>query len=180
VWVPLAELSEGETLQGSDGPAIVLSVSLSRVSQPVYNVEVHNEHVYQVGEIGVLVHNSCFDDAPKGKYRGGLHGSTKGPVGDGLESHHMPAKSVNGLHPDKGPAIQMDPADHALTASHGTQPGSDIYRLRQLRLINQGKFGEAIQMDIDNVRKLFGNKYDEAIREMIDQLEPWMKKGISG
>jgi hypothetical protein len=64
VWVPLAELSEGETLQGSDGPAIVLSVSLSRVSQPVYNVEVHNEHVYQVGEIGVLVHNSCFDDAP--------------------------------------------------------------------------------------------------------------------
>jgi hypothetical protein len=64
VWVPLAELSEGETLQGSVGPAIVLSVSLSRVSQPVYNVEVHNEHVYQVGEIGVLVHNSCFDDAP--------------------------------------------------------------------------------------------------------------------
>jgi hypothetical protein len=35
-------------------------------------------------------------------------------------------------------------------------------------------------MDIDNVRKLFGNKYDEAIREVIDPLEPWMKKGISG
>jgi len=120
------------------------------------------------------------DVAPKGKYRGGLHGSTKGPVGDGLDSHHMPAKSVNGLHPDKGPAIQMDPADHAQTASHGTQPGSDIYRLRQQRLIKQGKFGEAIQMDIDNVRELFGNKYDEAIREMIEQLEPWMKKGISG
>jgi hypothetical protein len=56
--VPLAELSEGETLQGSVGPAIVLSVSLSRVSQPVYNIEVHNEHVYQVGELGVLVHNA--------------------------------------------------------------------------------------------------------------------------
>jgi hypothetical protein len=64
VWVPLAELEEGETLQGSAGPAMVLSVSLSRVSQPVYNVEVHNEHVYQVGELGVLVHNTCFDDAP--------------------------------------------------------------------------------------------------------------------
>jgi hypothetical protein len=64
VWVPLAELEEGETLQGIDGPAIVLSVSLSRVSQPVYNIEVHGEHVYQVGELGVLVHNSCFDDAP--------------------------------------------------------------------------------------------------------------------
>ncbi len=34
-WVPLAELADGETLQGLDGLAVVLSVSLSRVSQPV-------------------------------------------------------------------------------------------------------------------------------------------------
>ena len=165
---------------------------------PVYNLRVSEFHTYFVSQSSdkppILVHNTGEEDcgeaaaaaakaarnAPKGKYRGGLYGSTKGPVGDGLESHHMPAKSVNGLHPDKGPSIQMDPADHALTASHGTQPGSDIYHLRQQRLIKQGKFGEALHMDIDNVRKLFGNKYDEAIREMIDQLEPWMKKGISG
>ena len=35
----------------------VLGVSLSRVSQPVYIIEVHGEHVYQVGELG-LVHNA--------------------------------------------------------------------------------------------------------------------------
>ncbi|MFN9508509.1 MAG: hypothetical protein ACK6AO_05845 [Planctomycetota bacterium] len=35
----------------------VLSVFLSRVSQPVNNIEVHGEHVYQVGELG-LVHNA--------------------------------------------------------------------------------------------------------------------------
>ena len=116
----------------------------------------------------------------KGKFRGGLHGSTKGPVGDGLASHHMPAKSVSGLHPNKGPAIQMEPADHALTASHGSQPGSDFYRLRQQRLIKQGRFGDAIQLDIDNIRSLFGDKYDEAIREMLEQLEPWMRQGVSG
>jgi predicted GIY-YIG superfamily endonuclease len=33
----------------------------------VYNIEVHGEHVYQVGELGVLVHNECvyraFDEA---------------------------------------------------------------------------------------------------------------------
>jgi hypothetical protein len=57
-WVPLAELPDGETLQGLDGLAVVLSVSLSRVSQPVYNIEVHGEHVYQVGELGVVVHNA--------------------------------------------------------------------------------------------------------------------------
>jgi hypothetical protein len=56
-WVPLAELTDGETLQGLDGLAVVLSVSLSRVSQSVYNIEVHGEHVYQVGELGLVVHN---------------------------------------------------------------------------------------------------------------------------
>ena len=58
-WVPLSELAEGETLQGLDGLAVVLGVSLSRVSQPVYNIEVHGEHVYQVGELGLVVHNTC-------------------------------------------------------------------------------------------------------------------------
>ncbi len=57
-WVPLAELADGETLQGLDGLAVVLGVSLSRVSQPVYNIEVHGEHVYQVAELGLVVHNS--------------------------------------------------------------------------------------------------------------------------
>ena len=62
-WVPLAELSDGETLQGLDGLAVVLSVALSRVSQPVYNIEVHGEHVYQVGELGLVVHNSYLREA---------------------------------------------------------------------------------------------------------------------
>jgi hypothetical protein len=38
---------------------LVLSVTLSRISQPVYNIAVHGEHVYQVGELGLVVHNSC-------------------------------------------------------------------------------------------------------------------------
>jgi hypothetical protein len=71
-WVPLAELAQGERLCcdtesfGLGFPSslppkasgLVLSVSLSRVSQPVYNIEVHGEHVYQVGELGLLVHNA--------------------------------------------------------------------------------------------------------------------------
>jgi hypothetical protein len=73
-WVPLAELTDGETLQGLDGLAVVLSVSLSRVSQPVYNIEVHGEHVYQVGELGLVVHNECvyraFDAAGNVIYTG--------------------------------------------------------------------------------------------------------------
>ena len=62
-WVPLSELVDGERLQGLDGLAVVLGVTLSRVSQPVYNIEVHGEHVYQVGEMGVLVHNNYLQEA---------------------------------------------------------------------------------------------------------------------
>ncbi len=71
-WVPLAELTQGERLCcdtesfGLGFPSslppkasgLVLSVKLSRVSQPVYNIEVHGEHVYQVGELGLVVHNA--------------------------------------------------------------------------------------------------------------------------
>jgi hypothetical protein len=69
-WVPLAELADGETLQGLDGLAVVLSVSLSRVSQPVYNIEIHGEHVYQVGELGLVVHNVKGGQAFKAPIRG--------------------------------------------------------------------------------------------------------------
>ncbi len=58
-WVPLAELTDGEALQGLDGLAVDLSVTLSRLTQPVYSIEVHGEHVYQVGELGLVVHNAC-------------------------------------------------------------------------------------------------------------------------
>ncbi|MCY3010854.1 MAG: polymorphic toxin-type HINT domain-containing protein, partial [Planctomycetota bacterium] len=60
-WVPLGKLGEGETLQAANGIATVLSVTLASCEIPVYNIEVHGEHVYQVGELGLLVHNSYID-----------------------------------------------------------------------------------------------------------------------
>jgi hypothetical protein len=90
-WVPLAELAEGERLQGLDGLAVVLGVSLSRVSQPVYNIEVHGEHVYQVGELGLVVHNTC--EGTIGTYNQ-LRRAIKG---SGLEAHHLIEKRFKGL-----------------------------------------------------------------------------------
>ena len=74
-WVPLGELTEGETLRASDGIATILSLALVTCSLPVYNIEIHGEHVFQVGGLGLLVHNTCtvigrmddlkaFDDIP--------------------------------------------------------------------------------------------------------------------
>ncbi|MCU0721098.1 MAG: polymorphic toxin-type HINT domain-containing protein [Pirellula sp.] len=60
-WVPLSNLVEGETLHSSRGIATILSLALVTCSLPVYNIEVNGEHVYQVGEMGVLVHNTYAD-----------------------------------------------------------------------------------------------------------------------
>lgn len=77
-WVPLGELQQGEALLAASGPAIALSVALHSILAPVYNIEVHGEYVYQVGEFAFLVHNGTafrcmdldqFSDAASGLYK---------------------------------------------------------------------------------------------------------------
>jgi hypothetical protein len=66
--VPLGELLPGEQLRCLN-PSLqtspfqlqtsaVLSVTILTTSIPVYNIEVHGEHVYQVGQLEILVHNT--------------------------------------------------------------------------------------------------------------------------
>ena len=84
----------------------------------------------------------------------------------------MPADSVSPLSRDKGPVIQMDKFDHRTTSSWGPAAAAKAYRQEQLRLIQAGRVSDAIQMDIDDVRRRYGPKYDDAILEMIDSLPP--------
>ncbi|MEQ1905304.1 MAG: polymorphic toxin-type HINT domain-containing protein [Pirellulaceae bacterium] len=58
-WVPMGDLIEGERLSSATGSAVVRSSTIANHSVPVYNVEVNGEHVYDVGEIQLLVHNMC-------------------------------------------------------------------------------------------------------------------------
>ena len=80
----------------------------------------------------------------------------------------MPADSVSPLSTGKGPGIRMDIEDHRQTSSWGTRKEAVEWRSRQADLIRRGKFKEAQQMDIDDVRARFGNKYDDAIKQMED------------
>ena len=82
------------------------------------------------------------------------------------EVHHMPSDSVNGLERNDGPAIVMEKADHRQTASCGNSLEAREYRAKQKELIDQGRFGEAMQMDIDDIHEKFGDKYDNAIAQM--------------
>jgi len=97
------------------------------------------------------------------KLHGGRHGDMKGPTGDALESHHMPAASVNGLESrDLGPAIQMDPRDHALTASNGRMrtscPLNELFLPVQLLLSEENEAGSDVRsaVEIGQCHRLIG------------------------
>ena len=105
------------------------------------------------------------------KYTGGAHSETSKPANDGLDSHHCPAKNCYQGAPisnEQGPAIKMEPSDHAKTASYGNSKEAREYRLIQQKLLQEGKLQEAIEMDVKDIRSKFGSKYDKAINQMLD------------
>jgi len=57
----------------------------------------------------------------------------------------------------------MDIPDHRQTASWGSSKDAKVYRAEQKKLIDDGKFDEAQQMDVNDVKSKFGKKYDSAI-----------------
>lgn len=109
---------------------------------------------------------------------GGRYASLKKQPGrEGKEIHHLPADSTSRLSTSDGPAIIMDKLDHALTASYDNKPGSRPFRDAQRALIEQGKFKEAMQMDINDIRFKFGNKYDKSIEEALKYLDKLKLEG---
>jgi hypothetical protein len=111
----------------------------------------------------------------KKEVKGGAYSEVKkNSNGETHEVHHMPADATSELSHGDGPAIRMEKADHRRTASCGYSKEAQEYRAIQKQLIEEGKFHEALQMDIDDIHEKFGDKYDDAIEEMlvyVDQLE---------
>ena len=118
--------------------------------------------------------DTAKDAAKKGGRRNDIFSLGEGEL---YEVHHIPADSVTGIPYEDGPAIKMDKEDHRRTASCGSSREAREYRKRQKELIQQGHFKEAVQMDIDDIQKKFGDKYDDAIEEMIEYMKEqgWYK-----
>lgn len=115
------------------------------------------------------------------KYKGGSYGGTKG---EGPDSHHAPADSASPLKQSQGPAIQMDPADHAMTSSHGSAGlYGEAWRENIRREIAAGNWDEAMRqemLDIKDVAKNAGDpkKYDEAMRQMKEYYDCLKKNNL--
>lgn len=95
---------------------------------------------------------------------GGAYGSMLAYEG---QRHHIPSDSVSTVTTYSGPAIRMLKEDHRMTASCGGSTAAKNFRAKEEALINAGKFDEAMQLGIDDVRSLFGSKYNRAIEQMI-------------
>ena len=71
-----------------------------------------------------------------------------------------------GLSYDDGPSIYMTLDDHARTSSHSRSADAPDYRQQQRELVEQGKFMEALEMDIAIIQKLFPDgRYEKGIRQ---------------
>ena len=117
-------------------------------------------------------------DVDEKEVNGGAYSEVKkNSNGDTHEVHHMPADSASNLDRNDGPAIKMDKADHRQTASCGNSREAREYRDAQKELIDNGKFREALQMDIDDIHEKFGSKYDDAISEMLEYVDKLEMEG---
>jgi hypothetical protein len=174
-FVPAINLVIGDLLLDAYGNTIKIdSIYRGECNQDieVFNLNVEDYHTYFVGGNCILVHNSeC----------GGSYGSIKNDKAnkkfENEEVHHMPADSSSPLARRDGPAIRMDKADHRQTASCGRSKAAQQYRQEQSELIKNGKFKDAINMDIDDIHSKFGDKYDKGISELLDYVNKLESEG---
>ena len=183
-WKSAGTLEVGDKLTLADGnTATVTNVAYEDTHATVYNFEVEDFHTYYVGTESVLVHNNggnCMKTASalaQGGSKGGIKtgGAYKDVPANGGQVHHMPANSVSPYSKNKGPSIRMETYDHMKTASWGRSKDAQAYRAKQKELINKGLFREAQQMDINDIREKFGDKYDNEIQQMLEYTEQLLK-----
>lgn len=163
-WQDSIELSEG-----TDGWVDSIELPSDAAWQDAINLDSNS-----VTSFGVKADKDSTESPEKEKKGGSYKDVRVEGEGDKYEVHHMPADSASNLERGDGPAIKMEKEDHRQTASCGMSREAREYREQQRELIEQGKFREALQMDIDDIREKFGDKYDDAIAEMleyVDQLE---------
>ena len=114
-WIGLGDLEPGERLKGEDGPARVLEVAVHHRAIPVYNIEVHGEHVYQVGHNLLLVHNAGKCTGPGGLGHPGSMASAPRTAVDAADEALAAGKS-------RGAAAQLDVNGQRFTDISGAKP----------------------------------------------------------
>lgn len=160
-WIPAGELQIGDHIvKANGGSSMITAIVAIPQAQVMFNLTVIQAHTFYVGEGQWLVHNQCSS------LLGGSHAQVRAAAKKGLgEVHHMPAASASPLSHGAGPAILMDAADHAKTASYGSGNEAVKYRVKQWILVAEGKYKKAFEKDVRDIQEKFSGKYDEHIQQ---------------
>jgi hypothetical protein len=190
-FIAAGDLHPGERLHGIQGNPRITKILPRGPPEPVYNIEVFGEHVYQVSSSGLLVHNGgpCPNNLvsevglPNGRTlnlnrgpRGGTYAQVRAGRPGG-EVHHLPMKQAwkDAGHPagagskaPNGPAIHMTYKDHRALPS--TRGQGAALQAQQTELIRQGKIDDAFLLGVEEIQAIHGNKYDDVILEAINAM----------
>ncbi|MBL8890218.1 MAG: hypothetical protein JNL67_09575 [Planctomycetaceae bacterium] len=132
-FVQAGELQIGERLQTRAGNTVWVQQKLPRPGpEPVYNLEVHAEHVYYVGTSGVLAHNA-------GKsYVSGAYDQLE--TLPGFQNHHLLQNKAfpNILNVKSGPVVRVQGKIGQLGSQHNVihrtlEAFFDVHRVSRTR-----------------------------------------------
>ncbi len=103
---------------------------------------------------------------------GGRHRDTKRDgKKHGTQSHHCIADECSDIATEDAPAIRMETEDHIYrTGSWGNRKSSKKFRAKQRKLVEQGRYDEALQMGIDDILEQNPGVYDEHNKQMLESL----------
>ncbi|WP_430498449.1 LamG-like jellyroll fold domain-containing protein [Micromonospora trifolii] len=177
-WDDAKDLKPGTKLLVKGKGAVTVVAVLNKLGvEEMRDLTVADIHTYYVyaNDDAVLVHNvngppvtgACA--VTGGPYRGGQHKDLHAKEGV-IERNHIPAnqamQEVFGISEGQGLAIQMDKADHHNTDSWGSSHAGKQHRAHQMYLLNQGNLTAAMDLDINQIKRDFPGRYDNAIEEM--------------
>ncbi len=101
---------------------------------------------------------------------------------DDIQVHHMPSvfayKNFKRLDPKRGPSIGINIEDHKQTSSYKRGNKQDKYRLQQAKLLEQGHFLKAQEMDFKNIIRKFKAKYAKAMLEKLEYDKQLYDEGV--
>ncbi len=174
-WLPAGSLRVGDHLRTAAGHDVtVIGLHQGVGHAPVYTLTVAHDHTFFVGSAQVLVHNATGPG--RCGSQGGRYGQATYNNRLAETAHHTPAMSAypedvaDPIKASEAPSVRMLHADHKLTGSYIRYKSSDVYRAKQAELINQGRFLDALGMDVTNLRSnpQIGDTYNEGIMQMLE------------
>ena len=104
------------------------------------------------------------------------------------EVHHIPSRAVQDASPRELPSIALTKEDHALTDSFRGRQNSKYesflpsgytklsYRDRCANMIEDGEYAELVRNEIYNIKMQFGDRYDGAIKEYLENAKEYISK----